>query len=190
MWRFVSSRISTAVATLCNSAETRWLTEPGSLIGYWQATLIITTLRSIVTGGKKKHVPFRRQRLVLDSTLPQSDTSAPPVAVRDDPFVADLLRVADSRIAELEQQLDIIRDRNTSLEGKMATYSRQVREAAFICLSACPGTGLCWLADLHEAEHRASYLLLSEPQLMRVQQPKLKTIIWGWLDQALQWPEL
>lgn len=78
-------------------------------------------------GGKKKHVPFRRQRLVLDATLPQSETaSLPVVPVRDDPFVADLLRVADNRIGELEQQLEKVSDKNVALEGKMATYTRQV----------------------------------------------------------------
>lgn len=79
------------------------------------------------TGGKKKHVPFRRQRLLLDSTLPQSEiSSAPSVVPRDDPFVADLLKVADSRIAELEQQLELTKDRNLAVEGKVSTFTRQV----------------------------------------------------------------
>jgi len=63
----------------------------------------------------------------LDSTLPVSETSTlPSIPPRDDPFVADLLKVADSRIAELEQQLELTRDRNVALEGKMSTYTRQV----------------------------------------------------------------
>lgn len=48
------------------------------------------------------------------------------MAPRDDPFVADLLKVADTRIAELEQQLGLTKDRNLAVEGKVATFTRQV----------------------------------------------------------------
>ena len=93
-------------------------------------------------GGKRKHVPFRRQRLVLDSTLPASELSAAPsVAPRDDPLVADLLRVADGRIAELEREIAVTSDRNVALEGKMATFVRQVSEQCyFSCMASSPVT--------------------------------------------------
>ncbi|KAK3100318.1 hypothetical protein FSP39_018085 [Pinctada imbricata] len=71
-------------------------------------------------GGKKKSIPFRRQRMEIDTAVPPfegpSRISVPPP---DDPYVADLLQVADSRIAELEvESRDEEIDRlNRMLEG-------------------------------------------------------------------------
>lgn len=78
---------------------------------------------------------------MLDSTLPSSEMStAPSIPSRDDPFVADLLRVADNRIAELEEALERTRDKSIALEGKMATYSRQV-STVLVLLTTLIDTG-------------------------------------------------
>uniref|UniRef100_A0A3Q4G5D4 Centrosomal protein 135 n=1 Tax=Neolamprologus brichardi TaxID=32507 RepID=A0A3Q4G5D4_NEOBR len=54
-------------------------------------------------GGKKRSIPFRRQRMQIDELVPPSSTSAYPVQQPDDPYIADLLQLADGRIQELQE---------------------------------------------------------------------------------------
>ncbi|XP_043985251.1 centrosomal protein of 135 kDa [Gambusia affinis] len=56
-------------------------------------------------GGKKRSIPFRRQRMQVDELAPPSYTSAYPVPQPDDPYVADLLQLADGRIHELQEDI-------------------------------------------------------------------------------------
>ncbi|KAK2907591.1 centrosomal protein of 135 kDa isoform X1 [Channa argus] len=56
-------------------------------------------------GGKKRSIPFRRQRMQIDELLPSSSTIAYPVAQPDDPYIADLLQLADGRIHELQENI-------------------------------------------------------------------------------------
>lgn len=47
-------------------------------------------------GGRKKAIPFRRQRMEVDCTLPPSETSGYSSSVLsqvEDPYVADMLKV-------------------------------------------------------------------------------------------------
>lgn len=48
-------------------------------------------------GGRKKNIPFRRQRMQIDQLVPPSGVSAYPVPQPEDPYIADLLQVADNR---------------------------------------------------------------------------------------------
>ncbi|KAK7150375.1 hypothetical protein R3I93_011585 [Phoxinus phoxinus] len=57
-------------------------------------------------GGKKRSIPFRRQRMQIDELLPPSGGPIPPsLALPDDPYIADLLQVADDRIQELQKEV-------------------------------------------------------------------------------------
>ncbi|XP_056115870.1 centrosomal protein of 135 kDa [Rhinichthys klamathensis goyatoka] len=57
-------------------------------------------------GGKKRSIPFRRQRMQIDELLPPSGGLIPPsLALPDDPYIADLLQVADDRIQELQKEV-------------------------------------------------------------------------------------
>ncbi|XP_036970306.1 centrosomal protein of 135 kDa [Acanthopagrus latus] len=80
-------------------------------------------------GGKKRSIPFRRQRMQIDELIPPSSTSAYPVAQPDDPYVADLLQLADGRIHELQEDIikvkldlentqDYIKHLNTQVEER------------------------------------------------------------------------
>uniref|UniRef100_A0AAR2JIC6 Centrosomal protein 135 n=1 Tax=Pygocentrus nattereri TaxID=42514 RepID=A0AAR2JIC6_PYGNA len=61
-------------------------------------------------GGKKRPIPFRRQRMQIDELLPPSLGPTPPaVAQPDDPYIADLLQVADDRIQELQQEVTAVK---------------------------------------------------------------------------------
>ncbi|XP_049443312.1 centrosomal protein of 135 kDa [Epinephelus fuscoguttatus] len=56
-------------------------------------------------GGKKRSIPFRRQRMQIDELIPSSSTTAYPVSQPDDPYIADLLQLADGRIHELQEDI-------------------------------------------------------------------------------------
>ncbi|KAM3875853.1 centrosomal protein of 135 kDa [Diretmus argenteus] len=56
-------------------------------------------------GGKKRSIPFRRQRMQIDELIPPSATSSYPVSQADDPYIADLLQLADGRIQELQEDI-------------------------------------------------------------------------------------
>lgn len=71
-------------------------------------------------GGKKRNIPFRRQRMQIDQPIPPSGISGHPVPQPEDPYVADLLQVADDRIRELQQDV-------TSLQEKLESSDRAVK---------------------------------------------------------------
>ncbi|XP_055077313.1 centrosomal protein of 135 kDa [Periophthalmus magnuspinnatus] len=56
-------------------------------------------------GGKKHSIPFRRQRMQIDDLIPPSSSSSYPVPQPDDPYVADMLLLADGRIHELQEDI-------------------------------------------------------------------------------------
>ena len=77
-------------------------------------------------GGKKKSIPFRRQRMEIDDMVPPSGhQSVPPVS--EDPYVADLLKVADENIARLREEAQVAREETAGLEGKTSNLQHQVR---------------------------------------------------------------
>ncbi|KAI3369003.1 hypothetical protein L3Q82_025978, partial [Scortum barcoo] len=86
-------------------------------------------------GGKKRSIPFRRQRMQIDELVPPSSTSAYPVSLPDDPYVADLLQLADERIHELQEDIvkvkvdlenaqDFITHLNTQVEERNKEIER------------------------------------------------------------------
>jgi len=77
-------------------------------------------------GGKKKSIPFRRQRMEVDDMIPPSD-HVPVPSVSEDPYVADLLKVADENIARLREEVQIAHEETTGLEGKISNLQHQVR---------------------------------------------------------------
>ncbi|CAL8346756.1 unnamed protein product [Gadus morhua 'NCC'] len=60
-------------------------------------------------GGKKRSIPFRRQRMQIDELTPPPATSAYPVQQPDDPYIADLLQMADMRIQELQEEIMMVK---------------------------------------------------------------------------------
>ena len=55
----------------------------------------------------------------------------PVPSVSEDPYVADLLKVADENIARLRDEAQIAREETTGLEGKISNLQRQVRMSLF-----------------------------------------------------------
>ncbi|KAL8621049.1 hypothetical protein ACOMHN_040574 [Nucella lapillus] len=78
-------------------------------------------------GGHKKSIPFRRQRMEIDTTIPDSYMSpAFRVPAPEDPYVADLLQVADTKIAQLEKEVARVQDEKEVMDRKLQTFRQQV----------------------------------------------------------------
>ena len=81
-------------------------------------------------GGKRKHIPFRRQRMDIDCTVP---AGAPPSKHKSqgeiptpDPYVVDLLQVADQRMADLQGLLETEQKERKTLEQSISAMRRQI----------------------------------------------------------------
>ncbi|NXS57598.1 CP135 protein, partial [Brachypteracias leptosomus] len=77
-------------------------------------------------GGRKKSIPFRRQRMQIDQPVPPSGVSAYPVPQPEDPYIADLLQVADNRIHELQSEVTELQEKLEISECGMKNYIKQV----------------------------------------------------------------
>uniref|UniRef100_A0A8C2YKI1 Centrosomal protein 135 n=1 Tax=Chinchilla lanigera TaxID=34839 RepID=A0A8C2YKI1_CHILA len=77
-------------------------------------------------GGKKRSIAFRRQRMQIDEPVPPSEVSSYPVPQPEDPYIADLLQVADNRIQELQQEVHQLQEKLTVMESGVRDYSKQI----------------------------------------------------------------
>lgn len=95
-------------------------------------------------GGRKKQVASRRQRMEIDSLLAEksnlpsrlsSDTT--PKLPEPDPYIADLLKVADDRIAGLQRQLKEGEVEKKSLLESIDELTKQVHCSTSIRHNNC-----------------------------------------------------
>ncbi|XP_006167755.1 centrosomal protein of 135 kDa [Tupaia chinensis] len=77
-------------------------------------------------GGKKRSIAFRRQRMQIDEPAPPSEVSSYPVPQPEDPYIADLLQVADNRIQELQQEVCQLQEKLAMMENGVRDYSKQI----------------------------------------------------------------
>ncbi|XP_062054790.1 centrosomal protein of 135 kDa isoform X2 [Lepus europaeus] len=77
-------------------------------------------------GGKKRSIAFRRQRMQIDEPVPPSEVSSYPVPQPEDPYIADLLQVADNRIQELQQEVQQLQEKLAVMESGVRDYSKQI----------------------------------------------------------------
>ena len=79
-------------------------------------------------GGRKKQIPTRRQRMDIKSTLNSSDggTRSTRNSYTNDPYVADLLNVADSRIDEMQGKIEEMENEREAMERRNKTLRKQV----------------------------------------------------------------
>lgn len=81
-----------------------------------------------MTGGQKKPIPFRRQRMEIDTLVPPSEDSLTSlVAPVEDQYLADLLRVADNNLAAMKAENAVLREQRDALEDKVNMFRKQVR---------------------------------------------------------------
>uniref|UniRef100_A0A452R9P9 Centrosomal protein 135 n=1 Tax=Ursus americanus TaxID=9643 RepID=A0A452R9P9_URSAM len=77
-------------------------------------------------GGKKRSIAFRRQRMQIDEPVPPSEVSSYPVPQPDDPYIADLLQVADNRIQELQLEVHQLKEKLAMMESGLRDYTEQI----------------------------------------------------------------
>lgn len=81
-------------------------------------------------GGNKHTIPFRRQRLDIDEMLQESSSShrlhAQPLPYVNDPYIIDIVKVTEDRVAELEMQLQEHKRHADELETNMLNLKYQV----------------------------------------------------------------
>ncbi|CAH6887902.1 centrosomal protein of 135 kDa [Phodopus roborovskii] len=77
-------------------------------------------------GGKKRSIAFRRQRMQIDEPAPPSEVSSYPVPQPEDPYIADLLQVADNRIQELQEEVYQLQEKLMLMENGVRGYSKQI----------------------------------------------------------------
>ena len=77
-------------------------------------------------GGRKKHIPFRRQRMEIDSTLPNSRGMPTVRLPPQDPYIADLLSVADQRMADFQALVSQGEHERKSLEASIQSMRKQL----------------------------------------------------------------
>ncbi|XP_055967246.1 centrosomal protein of 135 kDa [Sorex fumeus] len=77
-------------------------------------------------GGKKRNIAFRRQRMQIDEPVPPSEVSSYPVPQPDDPYIADLLQVADNRIQELQEEVFQLQEKLLMMESGLRDYNTQI----------------------------------------------------------------
>jgi centrosomal protein CEP135 len=84
-------------------------------------------------GGRKKQIPSRRQRMDIKSTLNKSDATIKSVtSYTHDPYVADLLNVADSNIEEMQGKIKEMENEREAMERRNKTLGKQVGLVMFI----------------------------------------------------------
>ncbi|XP_007944424.1 centrosomal protein of 135 kDa [Orycteropus afer afer] len=96
-------------------------------------------------GGKKRNIAFRRQRMQIDEPVPPSEVTSYPVPQPDDPYIADLLQVADNRIQELQQEVCQLQEKLAIMENGVRDYNKQIelREQEIERLSVALDGGRC-----------------------------------------------
>ena len=84
-------------------------------------------------GGRRKNIPFRRQRMDMTSTLPLNESNSTNMTQSTDPYVADLLGIADSRVEEMQQLIGKLETDYEKLERKNEYLCKQVGFVNYIC---------------------------------------------------------
>eukprot|EP00039_Didymoeca_costata_P016421 m.295055 g.295055 ORF g.295055 m.295055 type:complete len:1015 (+) comp16393_c0_seq1:294-3338(+) len=81
-------------------------------------------------GARKRQIATRRQRMTMTSMAPPSQvgaaTTQPPLDTPKQTYSADLLQLADTKMAEMEEHLKRIEDDKTQLEVQLQTVQSQV----------------------------------------------------------------
>jgi hypothetical protein len=89
-------------------------------------------------GGNKQPISFRRQRLEIDCMLPEP-TSLNSLQHRQftdnsaDPYMIDMIKLADERIEQLQAEYDSCKQAKEILETKVFNYKNQVGAFILLC---------------------------------------------------------
>ena len=117
-------------------------------------------------GGRKKTIAFRRQRMEIDCPVPpgNDDQRSSKTALPRDPYVADLLRVADARISGLTAEVQQLKEACSTKERRVETLNEQVesRENEITRLGGLLEHGRPRELILAEGKHNSDERLLAQ----------------------------
>ena len=89
-------------------------------------------------GGRKKKIPSRRQRMEVESLLPDShlvtseDASILKPVAEPDPYIADLLKMADLRISQLQNSVASLEQDGDEAERRITSLRKQVNLKSYL----------------------------------------------------------
>ncbi|XP_071511617.1 centrosomal protein of 135 kDa-like [Diadema antillarum] len=115
-------------------------------------------------GGRKKNIPFRRQRMDIDCSVPGANYSPagiPPGV--DDPYVADLMNVADERVEKMQRDVEGMMERHEADQRAIKSLRKQVdnRDQEISRLSRLLEGGRPLEVVSTEAQNRSNERLIS-----------------------------
>ena len=85
-------------------------------------------------GGRSKKIPARRQRMDIEKLVKPSVSDASSISREpEDPYVADLLKVADEKIENLESRIQSLNDAQKAVERR----NKSLRKQVIIVLATC-----------------------------------------------------
>lgn len=90
--------------------------------------------------ASKQAISFRRQRLDIDCMLPPPSPTPSSQHSSNDPYIIDMIKLADERLSQLQADLDNFKQSNEILENKVCNFKNQVNPIAYnyITLSRLP----------------------------------------------------
>ena len=85
-------------------------------------------------GGKKKQIAFRKQRMDIDSTVPDSVVSYKKRLPHSEPYVADLVKVADGNIIKLREEIIAKDKEKINMTSTIEDLKKQVLTQVCVCV--------------------------------------------------------
>ncbi|XP_042218516.1 centrosomal protein of 135 kDa-like isoform X2 [Homarus americanus] len=140
-------------------------------------------LRAVVTtpGGRRKPIPFQRQRLEITSHLPENNMSSSNKCSKcgcaggsqsqrnnnNDAYLADLLRMTDQKLLDLQQEVERSQRHAKENENQCATLKKQIsnREAEINRLQGLLEGGRTVAAVIEDNRLQAAHAHLHQLQL-------------------------
>ena len=81
--------------------------------------------KNIYLADAKQPFVFRRQRLDIDCMLNKSSSSRNIVNC-DDPYIIDMIKLADQRMMQLQKELDETNQYKVIIDNKLTNFKNQV----------------------------------------------------------------
>ena len=78
--------------------------------------------------GNKQTISFRRQRLDIDCMLPQAVNYLQNFPNAEDPYIIDMIKMADNRITQLQTELDDCKQSKEITETKLTNFKTQASD--------------------------------------------------------------
>ncbi len=82
--------------------------------------------KNIYLADAKQPFVFRRQRLDIDCMLAHKSNSSRNIVNCDDPYIIDMIKLADQRMMQLQKELDEANQYKVIIDNKLTNFKNQV----------------------------------------------------------------